>query len=109
MNELINITKTTINNEEVNAVNARELWQKLEVKTQFKDWMPRRIDEYGFEEGRDFTVLKNERGKNPVPPRLLHQRERQIRDRTHRTLRPARSLRRSRTQTNRITEMVEGK
>ena len=64
MNELINITKTTINEEEVNAVNARELYEKLGVKTQFKDWMPRRIDEYGFEEGRDFTVLKNERGRN---------------------------------------------
>lgn len=29
MNELINITQTTINEEEVNAVNGRELWQKL--------------------------------------------------------------------------------
>ena len=64
MNEIINITKTTINNEEINAVNARELHEKLGVKTQFKDWMPRRIEEYGFEEGRDFTVLKNERGRN---------------------------------------------
>lgn len=64
MNELINITKATINNEEVNAVNARELHEKLEVKTQFKDWMPRRIEEFGFEEGRDFTVLKNEHGRN---------------------------------------------
>lgn len=64
MNELINITTTTINNEEVNAVNARELREKLEVKTQFKDWMPRRIEEFGFEEGRDFTVLKNEHGRN---------------------------------------------
>lgn len=64
MNELINITTATINDEEVNAVNARELHEKLGVKTQFKDWMPRRIDEYGFEEGRDFTVLKNERGRN---------------------------------------------
>lgn len=64
MNELINITTTTINNEEVNAVNARELHEKLEVKTQFKDWMPRRIEEFGFEEGRDFTVLKNEHGRN---------------------------------------------
>lgn len=64
MEEIINITKAAINNEEVNAVNARELWEKLEVKTQFKDWMPRRIEEYGFEENRDFTVLKNEHGRN---------------------------------------------
>lgn len=54
MDEIINITKATINNEEINAVNARDLWEKLEVKTQFKDWMPRRIEEYGFEEGKDF-------------------------------------------------------
>ena len=26
--------------------------------------MPRRIEEYGFEENRDFTVLKNEHGRN---------------------------------------------
>ena len=64
MNELVNITKATINSEEVNAVNARELHKKLGVQTLFKDWMPRRIEEYGFEEGRDFTVLKNELGRN---------------------------------------------
>ena len=64
MNELINITKATINNEEVNAVSGRELHKKLEVQTRFNDWMPRRIEEYGFEEGRDFTVLKNEHGRN---------------------------------------------
>ena len=54
MNEIINITKTTINNEEVNAVNARELHEKLETTTRFNDWISRRIDEYGFEEGKDF-------------------------------------------------------
>lgn len=64
MNEIIKITTATINNETINAVNARDLHRELGVKTQFKDWMPRRIDEYGFEEGRDFTVLKNERGRN---------------------------------------------
>ena len=64
MNEIINITKTTINNEEINAVNARELHDRLGVKTRFNDWMQRRINEYGFEDGVDFTVLKNEYGKN---------------------------------------------
>lgn len=48
MNELINITKATINNEEVNAVNARDLHEKLETTTRFNDWISRRIDEYGF-------------------------------------------------------------
>lgn len=64
MNELINITRTTINDEEVNAVNARELWQKLEVKTQFNHWIGRRIKDYGFEDGVDFTVVKNGHGIN---------------------------------------------
>lgn len=64
MNELITITKATINNEEVNAVNARELHEKLEVKTQFKDWMPRRIEEFGFEEGKDFSsILSKSHGR----------------------------------------------
>lgn len=64
MNELITITKTTINNEEVNAVNARELHEKLGVKTQFKDWMPRRIEEFGFEEGKDFSsILSKSHGR----------------------------------------------
>lgn len=56
MNELINITKATINDEEVNAVNARELWQKLESKQKFADWIKGRIGEYNFEEGKDFFI-----------------------------------------------------
>lgn len=54
MEEIINITRAAINNEEVNAVNARDLWEKLEITTRFNDWISRRIDEYGFEEGKDF-------------------------------------------------------
>ena len=64
MNELITITKATINNEEVNAVNARELHEKLEIETKFNTWMPRRIEEYEFEEGRDFvTNLSKSHGR----------------------------------------------
>lgn len=64
MNELINITTITINNEEVNAVNARELHEKLEIETKFNTWMPRRIEEYEFEEGRDFvTNLSKSHGR----------------------------------------------
>lgn len=62
MNELINITKTTINDEEVNAVNARELWQKLESKRKFGDWIKDRLD--GFTEGQDFTVHKIVKGND---------------------------------------------
>lgn len=41
-------------------VSARELYDGLDVKTAFKDWFPR-MTEYGFEPGKDFNVLKNER------------------------------------------------
>ena len=41
-------------------VSARELHEGLEIKTAFKDWFPR-MAEYGFEIGKDFNMLKNER------------------------------------------------
>jgi len=40
-------------------VSARELHQMLDVPTRFNDWFPR-MAEYGFEEGTDFNLLKNE-------------------------------------------------
>ena len=62
MNELINITRTTINDEEVNAVSARELWQKLESKQRFADWIKDRLE--GFSDGEDFTVHKIMKGED---------------------------------------------
>lgn len=62
MNELITITKATINNEEVNAVNARELWKKLESKQRFADWIKDRLE--GLTEGQDFTVHKIMKGED---------------------------------------------
>lgn len=41
-------------------VLGRDLHEALEVKTAYKDWFPRMCD-YGFEEGKDFNPLKNER------------------------------------------------
>lgn len=41
-------------------VSARDLHEGLEIKTAFKDCFPR-MCEYGFEAGRDFNPLKNER------------------------------------------------
>jgi phage anti-repressor protein len=55
MNELIKITEQNGNR----AVSARELHKFLEVKTDFKDWMPRML-EYGFEEGNDFSSFLSE-------------------------------------------------
>ena len=44
----------------VQTVNARELHSFLEVRTAFKDWIDRRISEYGFEEGADFCSFLSE-------------------------------------------------
>lgn len=41
-------------------VSARELHEKLNIGTAFKDWFPR-MAEYGFVEGTDFNMLKIER------------------------------------------------
>jgi anti-repressor protein len=64
MTELFEVQKHKIGNETVNAVNARELWEKLKVETRFNDWIKRRINEYGFVNGVDFCLLKNEYSKN---------------------------------------------
>ena len=55
MNELITVN---YDNEQP-TVSARELHGFLEVGTRFGDWFPR-MCEYGFEQGRDFNLLKNE-------------------------------------------------
>ena len=56
MNDLIKVTY----NVGEPTVSARDLHEGLEIKTAFKDWFPRMI-EYGFEAGKDFNMLKNER------------------------------------------------
>ena len=56
MEEIINITRAAINNEEVNAVNARDLWEKIESKRRFGDWIKDRLE--GFTEGQDYVIHK---------------------------------------------------
>ncbi|MCU7559101.1 antA/AntB antirepressor family protein [Riemerella anatipestifer] len=58
--ELIKITEHNGNS----AVSARELYQFLESKQQFSDWIQNRIRDYGFIEGQDFEVFHNSM-KNP--------------------------------------------
>lgn len=55
MNELI---KITYDNDRP-TVSARELHEFLGVDTRYNDWFPR-MCEYGFAEGTDFNLLKNE-------------------------------------------------
>ena len=54
MNEIITV------NYDTQTVSARELHEKLNIGTAFKDWFPR-MCEYGFVEEADFNVLKIER------------------------------------------------
>lgn len=57
MNELIKLTQQTLNDTEVNTVNARELHEFLEVRTRFNDWIVKRIEDYDFKENQDFLIV----------------------------------------------------
>jgi len=52
---LIPLGHAILNNQTVNAVNARDLHSFLEVKTRFNDWFKTRVTQYNFAEGTDFT------------------------------------------------------
>jgi len=54
--ELIKTTGITWNGENVTAVNARDLWKFLESRQDFSSWIKRRIEKYGFIEGRDYLL-----------------------------------------------------
>ena len=56
MNELIKITTNEVGEP---TVLGRELHEFLGVTTRYNDWFPRMV-EYGFTEGKDFNLLKNE-------------------------------------------------
>lgn len=57
MNELIKVGQSTFNNEVVQTVNARELYEFLEVSSRFNDWIKNRIEKYEFIENQDFIWL----------------------------------------------------
>ena len=54
----IDIYIKSIGNDDVNAVNARELWAKLGVGRDFSNWIKDRIGKYDFLEGTDYAVAK---------------------------------------------------
>lgn len=58
--DLIPVFQATIGPFSVNSVNARELHTFLNVNTQFKDWIARRIEEYDFQENSDFCSFLSE-------------------------------------------------
>ncbi|MBL1438332.1 MAG: antA/AntB antirepressor family protein [Rhodobacteraceae bacterium] len=61
-----------INGQEVQAVNARDLHEFLEVPTRFNDWFVRRVSEYGFEEGKDFCSFLSKTNSGGRPTKEYH-------------------------------------
>jgi phage anti-repressor protein len=53
---MLTILHTTVGNE-TNSVSARELHKRLEIKTDFSDWIKYQIKRGAFEENLDFTVV----------------------------------------------------
>ena len=62
MADLIPFATRQVGNDTVNTVDARNLYDFLAPKSRFHDWIMRRIQQYGFSEDRNFTVLKTELG-----------------------------------------------
>lgn len=56
-NTLIPVFESTINEELVQTVNARELHSFLESKQDFSTWIKARIDQYDFVENQDFLTI----------------------------------------------------
>ena len=58
MNELIKLNNTTIGEQEVNTVNARELHAFLEVGRDFSNWIKARLETLGSVKNEDYLLTK---------------------------------------------------
>ena len=58
MQELIKISQVLIGAETVNSVNVRELYETLEIKKPFTDWIKSQIKTLGLEENMDYITYK---------------------------------------------------
>ena len=52
----LQIYEKKIGDVEKNVVDARELHKALEVKSTFREWIVRRLDQTQFNEGQDFII-----------------------------------------------------
>lgn len=52
---MIEVKSEVIGKDVVQAVNARELWERLESKQDFSTWIKKRVADYGFVENQDFV------------------------------------------------------
>jgi len=68
INELLVIQKEKINDEEINAIDARKLHEFLEVGDRFEQWINRRIKKYKFIINSDFCTIQGESsgGRKPT-------------------------------------------
>lgn len=64
MKELIRITPHQIDKHTTQTCDARELHCFLKNGARFADWIKDRIEQYGYEEGKDFEVFRKSE-KNP--------------------------------------------
>jgi len=68
--ELISIERRDLGGDQIDTVDARELWEFLESRQEFANWIKNRIAKYGFVEDIDFTVfdkfIKNPSGGRPT-------------------------------------------
>lgn len=81
MNAIVNIENQTpfieveLNGKIQLGVNARDLHKMLEVKTDFSDWIKRRIKQCKFEENFDYVVIlkkeENLKGGRPVTEYII--------------------------------------
>lgn len=68
LNELIGMD--IVKKEDNIYISARELWEKLESKRQFGNWIKDRIEKCGYTEGEDYlTILLNRSDGKPGKPR----------------------------------------
>ena len=77
MKALIAIHQQSVNNQPLPTVSARELHTFLEVGRDFSTWIKDRIEEFGYESGRDFLAITGSpisgSGEfNPCPPKEYH-------------------------------------
>jgi phage anti-repressor protein len=66
--ELIPLIPHAIGAQDVQTVNARDLYDFLGIKQRFNDWITKRIDQYEFLQDIDFTRYCPDSSTNPNPP-----------------------------------------
>ena len=72
MDSLIQISKNTIGDAEINSVNAREIHDYLKVKTAFTTWFNRTVEKYDFTLNEDFiSFLKESNGGRPQQEHIV--------------------------------------